>query len=239
MRSYSLPSPKMRVFQYAMLSIALLSAGGFINAADAAGVALNGTRIIYPQGAREITVSTKNTDNKTAYLVQSWASDEHGEKTSSFIVTPPLFVLKSGATNMLRITYTGSTLPEDKESVFYFNSKAIPSVDKKALAGNTLQIATQTVVKLFYRPAHLTVKSTDVPEMLRCQQNHDAITVTNPSPYYATLVNFTVGGKKLPNTMVAPKASETINFSAEASGPIVYQTLNDYGALTPKQTCKA
>lgn len=209
MRSYSLPSPKMRVFQYAMLSIALLSAGGFINAADAAGVALNGTRIIYPQGAREITVSTKNTDNKTAYLVQSWASDEHGEKTSSFIVTPPLFVLKSGATNMLRITYTGSTLPEDKESVFYFNSKAIPSVDKKALAGNTLQIATQTVVKLFYRPAHLTVKSTDVPEMLRCQQNHDAITVTNPSPYYATLVNFTVGGKNcripwLPQKPVRP-----------------------------------
>ncbi|SUH11200.1 fimbrial chaperone protein BcfB [Salmonella enterica subsp. enterica] len=51
--------------------------------------------------------------------------------------------------------YVGPSLPTDRESVFYLNSKAIPSVDKNKLTGNSLQIATQSVIKLFIRPKNL------------------------------------------------------------------------------------
>ena len=89
---------------------------------------------------------------------------------------------------------------------FYLNSKAIPSVNKSKLAANSLQIATQSVIKLFIRPKHLPVASVDAPAMLRCQRAGDRLTIANPSPYYVSLVDIHVGGQKLANSMVPPKA---------------------------------
>ncbi|MCU6278859.1 fimbria/pilus periplasmic chaperone [Enterobacter quasiroggenkampii] len=203
--------------------------------ADASGVALGATRVIYPQDAKQASIGVANSDQQNSFLVQSWVSDERGNKLPEFVVTPPLFVLKPGKVNTLRMIYNGPALSEDRESVFYLNNKAIPSLDKTAQAGNSLQIATQSVIKLFVRPAHLNVKSAEAAAMLRCQSNGKNITVTNPSPYFVTLVNINVAGKKQQNMMVPPKGSQTIN----AAGAVSYQTLNDYGAVTPVLTCKA
>ncbi|MCP5756654.1 fimbria/pilus periplasmic chaperone, partial [Klebsiella pneumoniae] len=90
--------------------------------------------------------------------------------------------------------------------VFYLNSKAIPSVNKSKLAANSLQIATQSVIKLFIRPKHLPVASVEAPAMLRCQRADDRLTIVNPSPYYVSLVDIHVGGQKLANSMVPPKS---------------------------------
>lgn len=205
------------------------------NSAAAAGVALGATRVIYPQDAKQASINVTNSDPHDAFLVQSWVSDDKGNKVAAFIVTPPLFVLKPGKVNILRMIYNGPALPEDKESVFYLNNKAIPSLDKKTQAGNSLQIATQSVIKLFVRPAHLTVKPAEAAAMLRCQAEGENLIVSNPSPYFVTLVNFTIAGKKQPNMMVPPKGTQTI----KATGSVSYQTLNDYGAVTPALTCKA
>ncbi|MCP1112879.1 fimbria/pilus periplasmic chaperone [Enterobacter bugandensis] len=206
-----------------------------LNSAAAAGVALGATRVIYPQDAKQASINVMNSDTHDSFLVQSWVSDDKGNKVSTFVVTPPLFVLKPGKDNILRIIYNGSRLPEDKESVFFLNNKAIPSLDKSAPVTNSLQIATQSVIKLFVRPAHLSVKPADAAAMLRCKADGAKLTVTNPSPYFVTLVNLTVAGKKQPNMMVPPKDSQTIN----AAGAVSYQTLNDYGAVTPALICKA
>ncbi|HHA2008510.1 TPA: fimbria/pilus periplasmic chaperone [Enterobacter mori] len=205
------------------------------NSATAAGVALGATRVIYPQNAKQASINVTNSDEHDSFLVQSWISDDTGNKVPTFVVTPPLFVLKPGKVNILRMIYNGPTLPEDKESVFYLNNKAIPSLDKATPVGNSLQIATQSVIKLFVRPTHLSVKPNEAAAMLRCQTNGENLTVSNPSPYYITLVNFSVAGKKQPNMMVPPKGSQTI----KAAGTVSYQTLNDYGAVTPALTCKA
>jgi len=205
------------------------------NSAAASGIALGATRVIYPQDAKQASINVTNSDTKDSFLVQSWVSDEKGNKVTSFVVTPPLFVLKPGRINILRIIYNGPALPEDKESVFYLNNKAIPSLDSSTPATNSLQIATQSVIKLFVRPAHLSVKPAEAAAMLRCQADGSRLTVSNPSPYFVTLVNFTVAGKKQPNIMVPPKGSQTI----DTVGAVSYQTLNDYGAITPALTCKA
>lgn len=73
--------------------------------------------------------------------------------------------------------YVGPDLPVDRESVFYLNSKAIPSVEKNKLSGNTLQIATQSVIKLFIRPKKLPSLSIDAPKTLTCS-------VTNGKSHY-------------------------------------------------------
>ncbi|MGU3412138.1 fimbria/pilus periplasmic chaperone [Enterobacteriaceae bacterium C34A] len=204
----------------------------------AGGIAMGATRVIYPQGEKQVSLPLLNTADTMSFLVQSWVSNADGSKADNFIITPPLFVMKPGKENKLRIIYNGPMLPQDRESVFYINSKAIPSVPKESLQGNTLQIATQSVIKLFMRPQGLPTRSVDAPKSLTCQLNSGKISITNPSPYYVTLVQFNVGGKKLPNNMVAPKSTLTVESGGTSHGGVHFATINDYGANTPVQECK-
>lgn len=210
---------------------------GFISSANAGGVALGATRIIYPQGEKQISLPITNSDSKDVFLIQNWVSDSAGNKINDFVITPPLFVIQPKKENVLRIMYVGQdNLPQDRESVFYLNSKAIPSADKSKQGGSSLQIATQSVIKLFVRPKKLPTAAIDSPKTLRCQLSGSNLTVTNPSPYYVTLVQLHVGDKKLENDMVPPKGNKVINTQG-ASGGVTLQTMNDYGAMTAKQSC--
>ncbi|ENA5618934.1 hypothetical protein ACW3RQ_002582 [Escherichia coli] len=40
--------------------------------------------------------------------------------------------------------------------------------------------------------------------------------------------------QKLPNTMVPPKGEVSVDITHAATGDISFQTINDYGALTPR-----
>lgn len=213
--------------------IALLTA----STAHAGGVALGATRVIYPQNEKQVSLPVINTADNMSFLVQSWISNANGSKATNFIVTPPLFVMKAKKETKLRIIYNGPMLPQDRESVFYVNSKAIPSVPKESLQGNTLQIATQSVIKLFMRPQGLPSRAADAPKTLRCQFGNGNLSITNPSPYYVTLVQFNVAGKKLPNNMVAPKSTLTVSDGGVSHGAVHFATINDYGANTPVQVC--
>ncbi|MCU6204581.1 fimbria/pilus periplasmic chaperone, partial [Enterobacter cloacae] len=136
------------------------------------------------------------------FLVQSWVANADQSKSTDFIVTPPLFVMHPKKENTIRIMYAGPDLPKDRESVFYFNSKAIPAVDKSKLQGNTLQIATQSVIKLFIRPKKLPTPSIHAPKALRCTVSNGNLTIKNVSPYSVSLVQFKAKNATLTNTMV-------------------------------------
>ncbi len=57
----------------------------------AAGVVVGGTRLVYPGGKKEATITVKNPDD-IPYLVQSWVNaDLEGNVKAPFLVTPPLF----------------------------------------------------------------------------------------------------------------------------------------------------
>lgn len=226
-----------RASMIAACALTAMMALGTSNVAHAGGVALGSTRLIYPQGDKQVNMNISNSDDQESFLVQSWVSNPDGTKSDKFVITPPLFVLKANKDNIMRVMYTGPELPKDRESLFYFNSKAIPSMEQQKIQGNALQIATQSVVKLFVRPKGLTVKSADAPDMLRCEMHGGSLTINNPSPYYITLVNFTVAGQKLANTMVPPLGNLAVKTTA--TGDVAYQTMNDFGAMTAKRTCKS
>ena len=217
-----------------LFSLLLLAALGVTQLAYAGGIALGSTRVIYPQGDKQVSLPIINSSSNNVFLIQSWVANADGGRSADFVVTPPLFVIQPGKENLLRIMYGGPSLPTDRESVFYLNSKAIPSVNKSKLAANSLQIATQSVIKLFIRPKHLPVASVDAPAMLRCQRADDRLTIVNPSPYYVSLVDIHVGGQKLANSMVPPKSEITLQGGV---GQVTFQSINDFGATTPLQTC--
>lgn len=201
----------------------------------AGGIALGATRVIYPSDARQVSLAVNNTDEHNRFLIQTWVENAAGKKTDDFIVTPPLFVSKPKSENTLRIMYSGGALPQDRESLFWLNSKAIPAVDKEKIAGsNVLQIAILSRIKMFVRPAGLNEKSADAPSMLTFSRSGNELVVSNGSPFYVTLVSMSLGGRELPNTMAPPKSSARVTLpQGVTSGTLSYQTINDFGANTP------
>jgi P pilus assembly chaperone PapD len=114
-----------RLFPLLFMVIAFYSQAG--------GIMLDSTRIIYAQDAKQRNISIRNTSTDTTFLVQAWIEDAAGRRSSDFIATPPLFTSGPGNENILRLMYTGQQLPRDRETLYYFNVKGVPSVNKKRL----------------------------------------------------------------------------------------------------------
>ncbi|WP_269935008.1 fimbria/pilus periplasmic chaperone [Serratia liquefaciens] len=212
----------------------LLALGLLPAAAQAGGVALGTTRIIYPADSKQVSLSVLNTDSKSVFLLQSWLEDAAGNKTQNLLLTPPLVLINPNQENTLRILSTGSALPTDRESLFWVNVKSVPSVDKKQQQ-NILQLAIVNRIKLFWRPTGLALKPVDAPAQLRFRWLGKQLHISNPTPYYLTLVDMRVGGHKLTNTMVPPLSSTQVESLNAVGGEIDFSTLNDYGATTATQ----
>lgn len=203
--------------------------------ANAGGIVIGGTRLIYPSGARQANVSINNTSDKSSFLVQSWVEDAEGKKTTDFIVTPPLYVSGPLNENILRVMYTGEPLPQDKETLYYFNAKAIPSVDKKKMEGkNLLLLSAVTRIKLFVRPDGLKIPINDAPSGLEFYHSDNQLKIKNPTPYYITIVQLKTGETPLKDVMVPPGESITQSFPVSGKDSVTFRTINDYGALTPE-----
>ena len=190
----------------------------------AGGIALGATRIIYPADAKQTAVWIRNSHTNERFLVNSWIENSSGVKEKSFIKSE----------NTLRIIYTGPPLAADRESLFWMNVKTIPSVDKNALNGrNVLQLAILSRMKLFLRPIQLQELPAEAPDTLKFSRSGNYINVHNPSPFYVTLVNLQVGSQKLGNAMAAPRVSSQIPLPSGVQGKLKFQTVNDYGSVTP------
>ena len=207
--------------------------------ASAGGIMLGGTRIIYPADQKQVSMSVRNTSEDSSFLVQSWVEQSDDQKSQDFVVTPPLYVSGPGNENTLRLMYVGAPAAPDRETLYYFNTKAIPSVDKKKMEGkNMLMLAAVTRIKLFLRPAGLTPAVDKAPAELKFHRAGGQVRIENPTPYYLTLVEMKAGGNSLSDTMVSPRSSITVPLPSTSAGSITYRTINDYGAATPELRAK-
>lgn len=199
----------------------------------AGGVALGATRVVYPMDAREAALQVSNSDLQNQFLIQSWVENSDGEKSTDFVVTPPLFVIKPKSENTLRITYIGQNLPQDRESLYWINSKSIPSIDYNKIEDlNILQIAISSRIKLFVRPANLPISPQDASQQLIFKKQNNNLIIKNNSPYFITLVNLKIEEQELSSVMVPPKDQVILSIPNMATH-LSYQTINDYGARTP------
>ncbi len=220
-------------------AISLLFLITSMNAQAAGGVALGATRVIYPAEAKQTSLAITNSNKQERYLINAWIENERGQKEKTFAVTPPLFVSEPDSENTLRIIYAGPALPTDRETLFYMNVKAIPSVDKASIEGkNVLQLAVLSRIKLFVRPGKLAMQPEEALTHLRFERAGDNLKVSNASPYYVTLVNLQLGDRKLQNLMVAPKSTAQQPIPAGAGGTLKWQSVNDYGAITPTRSVR-
>lgn len=199
-----------------------------------AGVALGATRVVYPANQKQASLGISNNDDKSTFLIQSWVENEAGQKTNQFVITPPLFVMKGKKENTLRIIDgTNDSLPKDRETLMWLNVKAIPSADKSQEDKNLLQFAIVSRIKLFYRPAGLSVSPEKAPAALVFSRSGNQLNIDNPTPYYVTVTNVKSNNKELKSFMVSPMGKTQIAIPAGANNTFSYQTVNDFGAFTP------
>ncbi|WLI78880.1 type 1 fimbria chaperone FimC [Kosakonia sp. H02] len=201
------------------------------------GISLGATRVIYPAQAKQTSLAINNSDESSRFLINSWIENDRGEKEKTFVVTPPLFVSEPKSENTLRIIYAGKTLPTDRESLFWMNVKAIPSLEKSQAEGkNVLSLAILSRIKLFVRPQGLPGSSKDAPEQLQFTRAGNHLKIINPTAYYISLVNVYIDKQKMDNVMVAPKNSATLVLPSNARSGVTFQTVNDHGAVTALKT---
>ncbi|CAI0730644.1 Chaperone protein papD precursor [Serratia quinivorans] len=201
-----------------------------------AAIALDRTRVIFNGDQKSISLSVSNQNKELPYLAQGWIEDAEGNKvTSPLMVLPPLQRVEPGAKSQVKIQAAPEVakLPQDRESLFYFNLREIPPKSSKP---NTLQIALQTRIKLFYRPATLVTRDVATWQAkLTLTRVGDRYQVNNPTPYFITLASASasLGGKDIPGVnpvMVAPKGNVMLGGSAAALGSAPVLTyINDYG----------
>ncbi|MCS3429514.1 molecular chaperone [Klebsiella sp. BIGb0407] len=211
-----------------------------------AGISLDGTRIIFRAEDDKIGASIQvrsALSSESPYLVKTQITrDTSGQQTAvPFITAPSLFRLEPGNANQVRILVTPHSLPQDRESVFYFRATALPASrtteqsDKYKLGGE-LQLASGNVIKLFYRPKGLTESPEKSASALGFSSSVQGVKVANPGPYYLTLSSLQVNGKAV-NIKTSPGSNMIAPFSdyvfpyQKTTGAVQWQTINDYGGL--------
>lgn len=228
---------KIKTFScaYSSLVLLMLSQTGNVNAA----IGLDRTRVVFDGSKDAASMTITNNNTQLPYLAQGWIEDEQGNKiTSPLIVLPPVQRLEPGIKSQVKVQALPAvkSLPQDRETVYYFNLREIPPRSDKA---NSLQIALQTRIKLFYRPASIVPsqqeRSDPWQKQLILTREADDFQVNNPTPYYITLIDARSSkeGKTSPGfepLMVPPKGTLKLGVSAAALGSKPWLTyVNDYG----------
>ncbi|HZJ94613.1 MAG TPA: molecular chaperone [Thiopseudomonas sp.] len=230
-----------------LIFVALLSFVQFSHAS----VVITGTRVIYPADQREVNIQLSNTGDVPA-LVQAWVEPytdpsapvhDVKEQDIPFVLSPPVFRINPKEGQTIRLMYVGGDLPQDRESVFYFNVLDIPPAPSADKTDNFLQLAINSKLKLFYRPTAVSKNLSKLKDELRfslIEANGYQLKVDNPTGNFFTLLDLkfysadkSVAGPEI--GMVDPKSSRTIAipnnkaFISQATR-LEVNYVDDYGA---------
>lgn len=228
-----------------------------------AGVVIDGTRHIYPQQRREITLRLSNDDKRAPRLVQVWldqgdATPDPAHSDVPFSLSPPVFRLDPGRSQGVRLVYTQEPLPSDRESLFWLNALEIPpnvnaaELDEQTPEGNHLQFAFRIRTKVFFRPRHLPGSADQAPAQLRWSlrrtERAAVLRVHNPTAFHVTFNDVALALGPRPDAhlipvqegMVPPGASLELPVRGSlptipADAQVHFKYINDYGAFSAPQ----
>src|ERR1700761_8928792 len=122
------------------ISAALIAlAFGFTSLPSMASVVVSGTRVIYNLAEKEQTVRLSN-EGADAALVQVWIDDgdikaDPNTAKAPFLVSPPISRIDPGKGQSIRLIHTGEPVPQDVESIYYFNLLEVPPKPNAEKAG--------------------------------------------------------------------------------------------------------
>ncbi|HKM96461.1 MAG TPA: fimbrial chaperone [Buttiauxella sp.] len=222
-----------------------LLSGLLMSSMSHADIVISGTRVIYPSEQQNVTIKLENRGEKPL-LVQSWLDDGREnvnpqELNIPFLVTPPVSRIEPSKGQTIKVTYLGNALPQNKESIFWFNVLEIPPKANNAADQNLLQLAFRTRIKLFYRPEGLKGNPADAAKTLTWKAKADGknvyVEVNNPSLFHVSFSSASLlNGKSkyaIETAMLKPGENQSFKVQGLSSMPtgakIEYDVINDFG----------
>ena len=160
------------------------------------------TRVIYPEGRRDVQVNLSNTSVSSAAFVQIWLDDgTDGQDIESmsvpFILSPPTARVPANGRQAVRLAFTGEPQKTDKESLFYFNMLELPTRYSGPDDESRLTFARRTRIKVFFRPKGLKGDLSQAMKQLQCAPISTvdawALECYNPSPFHLSFFSFDLG----------------------------------------------
>jgi len=241
-----------RKFKFIQALCALFLAA--VGTADAS-VVIDGTRVVFPSNEREVSIRLTN-EGLSPGLVQMWM--DKGDPKSAptemqvpFLLTPSLFCVDPAKGQTVRMIFNPSEkLPQDKESVFWWNLLEVPprpqNIDPND--ANYMQMAFRTRIKVFYRPQALNtqeqVLAAPAKITWKLLRDGDAfmLEAKNPTPYYPSLTGVSLALPKAEKPealneeggMLAPGGDgryvlKDMRKAPTAGSKVKFSYLNDYG----------
>jgi len=213
---------------------------------------MNGSRIIYAEDTKGINVEFRNSST-IPYVVQGWfdSGDENSTPENGiapFTASPGLFRIKPKNGQIMRVVFTGNAkeLPNDKESVFYFNFLQIPPSNIDEGMNNKILVVMKNRVKVFYRPKGISDLSNENLKNTTLKIESIAkgveVTIENRSAYHLSIIGVTVyDGKnelKRETKMISPFSEQKIIFYGirkNNKNIISIDYINDQGARLRKE----
>ncbi|MGF6916372.1 fimbrial biogenesis chaperone [Paraburkholderia sp. 40] len=213
-----------------------------------ASVIMPSTRVIFDGNAREQSLQFSNQDDGPS-VMQVWVDSGNAQSTpdtadAPFLVTPPIFRIEPKAGQTVRLVFTGKDLPQDRESVFYFNTLQIPSKNAAYADQNQMLVMLRNRLKLFYRPAGIEGSAQKAQQQLTFrigkQGKSERVTANNPSSYYISLLDGSVTCGTHTATfaadMLAPHSEAGWSIKGEcplegATPSLKIKYVDDYGAV--------
>lgn len=117
-----------------LVVLSIFSVSLVYSSLSVATVIMTGNRVIYPANAKEKIVQFSNPDS-IPYMVQIW-TDVNNPKSKPetadgpFFATPQLFRIDPQQGQVVRLMFNHKvSLPQDRESVFYFNFLQLPDLN--------------------------------------------------------------------------------------------------------------
>lgn len=243
-------SNRVIVYMKKLFVVCLICCGGISLAR--AGIVAEKKRIIFNEGEHQQTLIIANS-NTYPILMQTWIDDGNIQNNPSytvspFIITPPISNLLPKEIKSLRLLLNPQQiLPKDRESAFWINLYEVPPINKANQPADSVIMAMNTQIKLFYRPTKLKNKpdEKELAAKLICYgKNHNkliTINCQNPTRYYVSLSNIelTFNNKRYQNEvqldMMVPPLGEN-NYLVETDllvypkqMDVQYSMVNDHG----------
>lgn len=198
-----------------------------------AAFVLNGTRYIYEEGKKNLSLEVTN-NAKDTYGGQVWIDNISQNPSDVFMVpSPPVFKVDAGKKQIIRLMNVNPALPADRESMFRINAQELPPKPVQT-EGSVIAIAMNTQVKLIYRPKALTEGRKDAEKKLTTL-NKGTTWLKNPTPYYFAVTGLKVNGKtvtipgdKQPGLAMLAPFSEA-DTGLKLSGKVAVEAINDWG----------
>ena len=219
-----------------IMMILLLTLSTFSQSAFAAFI-LNGTRFIYDEGRKNISIEINN-ESKETYGGQVWIDNVTLPRGDvNFVPMPSFFKVDGGKTQVIRIMKITDKLPQNKESIFWLNVQEIPPINRDA--NNAIVVAINTQVKLIYRPTSIIKGRENAESKMTLEKEGASYVLNNPTPYYFAVTGLNVNGKTLQLSkslgnklgMIAPKSTIRLDgVTITPSSKVVIEALDDYGA---------